>query len=324
MSLPGLGSFVGISEEATWNTPVARTRFFPLRDTGDGLDMTEEQIRSSDINDAAEDADKNKSGTRTVTGGIELELTFEGFLLLYRHAFGHDPAPSGAGPYTFDFEPPSIPEVIGKGLSVEVSRSASSAQSFLYSGCKVNSFSMAGGQNQILLGTFDFLGADVSLVAKSSPTEVQKRGSTTKVHLPNGQAVSTIVLDGDDRICRSFTFTYANKYEAHYDVHSKVTEEPFRSAKVMGELSLELEFEDLAQYNDYLNSTQVGLSLQIQDSANNQINITAAKAKLISGATPFVNSMGIVTYNPTFELWAVPGVSREFTFQVTTNEATIT
>jgi len=324
MSLPGLGAFMGIAEEATWGTTVARTRYFPLRDTGDSLDMPIEFFKSGDINDAAEDYQKVFAGQRSVSGSVELELTFDGMLMLLEHAFGHTPTPSGAGPYVWAFEPPSTPDVVGKGLSIEILRSGSSVSSFLYAGCKITSLSIAASQNGIILATMEFLGKEVTKVAKSTPTAADIRGELTKAVFPNGQVTQAIQINGADRICRSFTFSYNNNYETRFGIESKTTLEPYRSSKVMGELSMELEFEDYAEFDDFLAEQTRAITIGIAQSATAALTIEGAQTRLVSGAVPFVNSMGIVTYNPTFELYADIGTTREFTFTVTNNDATIT
>ncbi len=328
-TMTGVGAWVGIGDESTYGTEAARTRYFPLRATGDALAYEFDVIESEDIDTADLDIEKVFQGQEKGAGSIEFEATYEGMLLLLKHAFGHDVAATGSSPsYVYAFVPPAIPGVAGKGLTIEVSKGDTQTTSLLFTGCKVSKITITGGQNQIMLINLEFLCQQgVKELTPSTPTPAQVAGDMSKMVNPSGQAEATLRVGGSvDKSLKSFTFSYDNKYEADYDATSKTMDEPFRAAKPEAMFECEMRLEDTAEFDAYKAFTDQSLLITFRDGlGTNQHVITAAQTKIASGASPFVNSMGVIYFSPTYKLYAKASTSSPvFTYEVTCDEATIT
>ena len=316
----GVGSFVAIGEESTWGTPATRTRFFPLLSSGDNLGAEVSRMDSEDMIDIAFDNALVYEGRHMVRGSIEIEAQYEGQLFLLKHAFHHTPTPTGGGPYTWTFTPQHTSTVLGLGLSIEVLRGGAQANSMLYQGCKITKFTFTTQENGISKINMEFIGERVTSITK---TAIGTMG-VSRIRTPTQQSSQYCVINSVNRICRGVTFSYDRKFETRFEGTSRYTLEPFPSAKPEATISLELEFEDHNEFSDFLAVSQRAIDVIIEGSPTTaKLTIAATLAILQDGGVPFTNSFGIITWNPTWKLYANPGVIREFTWTLLTNEATI-
>lgn len=319
MPFIGVGSFVGIGEEATWNTGVVSTRFLPLMGSGDGFEYKQEHIESEDIVDAVVNKANVYQGQKSVTNSLELELNHQGFGWIFKHAFGVAASTSGTGPYTHSFSPPVTPTgIIGKGLTMTVQRGTGTS-AFRYTGIKINRLQLTGEQNSIVKCAIDIMGAGVSKVTPPVPSYT---GLSNKVRMASGQATDLLTINAIARVCRSFTFTYENGYELTWGGEKQTPSEPYRN-RASATLEATLEFADFNEWDDYVAGNFRQVILTVKDgTGDNEIVITGDNALLDSNPTPFVNSLGIITWTPTFKLYG--GAGRELTFDYTNGLATAT
>lgn len=323
MTTAGLGSWVGWAQESTWGTSVARTKYYPLLSSGDSLGNEIEKVMGSDIELAQTDVGKVYEGQETVRGSFQIELGYTGLLRLWEHVTGSTPSPSGVGPFTWTFAPPitTLPTTIGEGLSIEILRGGALATSFLYEGCKITKFTLNAGANSIVTATFEFVAETVTTPAKSVPGSV---GVNDLIRSPTGQASPAFcIINAIARNCRSVTFTVDSKYEPRPTLDSLLTLEPFRTGKQEVTLQLELEFQDLNEFNDFIAVQERSVQVEWNQAANANFRLTLQHGILMSGATPFINSMGIITYSPTFRGF-FSGGDKEYILRVINDEATIT
>lgn len=323
MTTAGLGSWVGWAQESTWGTAVARTKYYPLLSSGDNLGNEIEKVMGTDIEFAQTDVGKVYEGQETIRGSFQIELGYTGLLRLWEHITGHTPSPTGAGPFTWTFFPliTGTPNTLGEGLSIEILRGGQSANSFLYEGCKLTKLTINATANSVATGTFEFVAETVTTVAKSTPGSV---GVNDLIRQPTGQASPAFCLiGGTARNCKSVTFTVDSKYEPRHTLDSFLTLEPYRTGKQEATLQLELEFQDLNQFNDFIALTSRVVQVEWNQAANANFRITMDNAILMTGATPFINSMGIITYTPTFRgFFSSP--DQEYKLRLINDEASIT
>jgi hypothetical protein len=155
---------IGLGNESTWGTPVARTRFIDMVRVSGGLlyPLIERETfrgRSPLV---------PVRGAKLVDGEIESELLYEGWEDFFYHLFGKVTTTTinvTAKQHVFAFDDTLAMPV---GLTVEVKYGAAATE--LWEGCKVESMRLVAEIDKILKATFKLFGEDISSVSPTSPT----------------------------------------------------------------------------------------------------------------------------------------------------------
>lgn len=311
-SIPGVLSYCAFGHETTWGTTVPRTNFFPLKPSGDsGPSISRDTVDSETLEDGSYLSESVYEGRRQVGGSLELEFSYVGWTQILSHAFGNRITPPAlvGGAYTWVFQPPSIPDIAGLGLSVEMVRGPTAASAQLYSGCKITRFQLSAEPSQIAKVTIDWIGKDASLVTKTALPAYNGVGFKYRPHMvfPTGQSNTLCQINAVARKCRSFKLTYDNHYEGSSVIESKGIVEPSRTAKSEATLDLTLEFEDLNEFTDFLAFTARTIILTIRNGADTltQTTVSLGSCLLTNSPEPFVNSQGFITWSPQYKSRAI-------------------
>jgi len=162
----GVGSYVGLGNETTYGTAVARTKFL----LGAIPTVDDKPTRPLIVSDAFRSITP-RSATRGMTSApitIPLEANYIGDEFLYFHLFGAGSVVTTtpgtlAKQHAFTLQRATPP-----GLSVEIVKDA---LAYLYPGCKVSkAMSEYAPEGKIVKRTLELLGRDESNPSASSPT----------------------------------------------------------------------------------------------------------------------------------------------------------
>lgn len=263
MSWQGIGTVVGLGEESTWATEVARSVWAAVSSVS---------VKAAARHEASDTLVHNSSNANLshmflagvdVGGSIEIPACYEGgscIGLLLKHAMGSVSTGSPSSsiyPHTF-----SLASALPTGLTLEVLRGNSGVAEEVY-GAKVGKleFSIAAGQQAKIM---------VDLIAKNqqarasggSPTLgtrypiLHKHGGTFAFNSVNYTSVN------------SFKLVIDNKLTREQCLGSEYTQEPVRSQHSEITIEVELNWSSNAPYVAAIAGTEATASLTLTDGTN--------------------------------------------------------
>lgn len=154
----GLDAQAGYKAESTYNTGVVVDRFIPL--VSETLKKDINPIESGDIITGRQVMTSQQwaQGNAVVGGEVQHELYNASISLLFKQAFG-TVSTSGTGPYTHRFFP-ATPS--GISFTTQVGRPLvyGTVQPFTYTGCKIQSWEIAGQAGKFLTWGMNVVAAE--------------------------------------------------------------------------------------------------------------------------------------------------------------------
>ena len=271
-----LDAQIGYVAESAWNTAATVTRFIPL--VSETLKAEISPIESADIITGRQVPTSQQwaQGNKTVGGDVQHEFYVDATGLLLRAAFGtvNTAAAGGTGVHTFWPASPSV------SLTAQVGRPLvyGTVQPFTYTGCKVQSWELAGAAGEFLTWGMSLMGAEefmgTGLASASFATNL-KRWSFRH---------ATIKVDGTTVPVKSYRIGGDNKMAERRFLGSTIISEPLR--------------EDLAEYAgefvaEWGNPSSAGTNLYAR-------YVEGAEATLVASMTYGTNA-GTITANVRFD-----------------------
>lgn len=260
----GAGGVVGIAVETTQGTYEAPTKFFPIR--SEGLAWQQDTIWRRVIRGTA-DAIGAVPGNGHVEGSIDMEV-LDDVLPYFLQAARGELVQSGTSPdFTYDFTPNSDAEP-SDTLSITVVRNG---ESFGYTGCVVSqmSFSVDNGQ---LVVDLSILGQEED--TQPVPTETFDdagpfAAGMWDLQIPSG----TTVEDSDD-----LTLDINDNGEVQNRLLGRRGAAFISYGQREVSLSLERDFKDRTQYNEFKNLTaqQIDIIVDNPDAGTITFSLTNA------------------------------------------------
>lgn len=254
----GLGhkTYIGLGQETTWGTPVARTKFLELVSGGDALVVNEQKILSQGVNAIGVRGDLEVAkGPVSVEGSLTVEHHYDGLEVLLKHALGAvtSSQPNAAGYPTVWSHVFTIADALPAGLTIEVARDVTA---FIHEGCKITGLEFSlGGPDELLRMVLDLLGEDVATGSATSPAFP----SVGRFNAPEALLKwNTVQLK-----VHQFSIKLDNKLDADRRfIGSRLRSEPIRGGgKIEVTGTFVAEFEDATLYNDFRNATNRALQV---------------------------------------------------------------
>lgn len=283
----GMAAQLGFAEESTVGAYVPPTFFVPL--VSESMSHERERLESDAIIAGRRvlDADMWNGGRHTTSGDVALELYNRGLTTLFGHMFG-EVETTGDGPYTHVFTPGDL---AGKALTVQVGRPSVKGvvHPFSYSGCKVESWEVACSEGEIAT-----LG--LTLVGMSESTTESLATAT----IPSGLKPlkfnhGSVKIDGAAVKVRSATLSGNNGLATDRRfLGEQGIDEPLEAELRTYEGALEMEFEDLTQYQRFIDGTVVAVELDFTAGTD---SVAFAYNARFDGETPVVGGREILTQN---------------------------
>ena len=298
MASIGSNAQLGIGEETVWASgTIAISKFIPFNSesiTKSKEIQFTEAIRGSTARSIW------RTGKTTVGGDIGLEVIPDsaGIFTIIKHALGRNvtAGPSGSGYYTHRI---MCSGVLPEGLRVEVERDAAA---FTYSGMKVNQMTLECRVGEPLTATFSMLGSDES--TGDSPTTATSISSLNPLTYDEG----SLYVDGSATATEISGFTLTVNNNLKEDKMSlgsasrvAIPRSGFRD--VTG--SLNAEFDNLLNYNRFINGTETSLKLsfvsdnEAADGTDHQLDIYLPRV-VFTGNTPTVTGPDLIYHDLPF------------------------
>lgn len=285
----GIAAQLGIVEETTFATYLAASRFLEFND--EGVENTIERIDGAGLRagQSVLRSDRWEPGASGASGSVTFQTLTEGFGLLFEHALGNVSTanPQGAV-YQHTF---TLGDQAGMSLGVQIGRPDinGTVQPFSYVGGKIASFELSLDVNGILMftPTFDFVQEDTGQTletASYSTTDELLVWTGGQVQIADADVnVSSFSVSVDNALNtdRRFLRTDAKKLEQYCNGMREITG------------TLTMEFEDLSEYNRFVNGTEAEVELtctgasELETGYNGSLVITLGSVRF-DGSTPTV------------------------------------
>jgi hypothetical protein len=289
----GMSGQVGYKTESVVGTGVTVDRFLPF--VSESLTDQLERLESEGIVAGRRilDTEQWNGGNRTIGGDVGHELYQQGTALLWSHILGANTT-TGSGPYTHTAR---IGDLTGKSFTTQIGKpgTGGTVHPFTFTGCKVASWELAVAQGAIAtLGlTLIAMGATTgtALAAatfgagalqpfKFNHGAISLGGSAVKV--------KQATVSGDNHLADDRRFIGQTTIDEPLEVDYR---------EITG--SLEVEFQNLTQYNHYVAGDELELILAFTSGAN---SCTLTANIRLDGETPQVGDKGIVPQNLPFKV----------------------
>lgn len=257
--MPYIGALtaVGVAKEAGIGTAVAPTKFLSVY--SENFETKAEQITSKGLANSADLVVKNQQGARSVSGGFTLDLEPENCGELFKFALGSEGTSGTTSPQTHTFTRlgnallPSA--TVWKDLGLE---------QFEFTGCMCNTLTIsgkAGGAEPYTIAV-EFLGLEqgVTLGTQSVTYETQQPFVFSQSALAVGGTTAIADYEG-------FSLTINNNVKIAHTLTSENWAQKIWSEGMQITGTMDLIFEDLTEYNKFLNGTATNITLTLTHGA---------------------------------------------------------
>lgn len=298
MASVGSNAAIGLGQETLWGSgTVAVTKFFPF--VSEGITKTKEVQFSNAIRGSTARSIW-RTGKTSVGGDINVEVIPDsaGIFTLFYNALGRvvTAGPSGSGYYTHRIMPSGV---LPEGLRVEVERDAAA---FTYSGMKVQNMSMECRVGDPLTATFTLIGKDEETSA--DPTTATTISTLNPLTYDEG----SLYIDGSATATEisGFSISVANSLaedKGALGSASRIALPRSGFREVTG--TLNAEFDNLLNYNRFVNGTETSLHLSFvsDDEAatgtDYQLDIYLPRV-VFTGNTPTVSGPDLIYHDLPF------------------------
>lgn len=287
MSRSGISSQFGFVAESTYGTYVAPTKFVPIISESLELDIARIDAAGIRTGRGVLHSDDWYSGRRIVEGTVEMEAFDRTTALLFVHALGGI-ATTGVGPYTHTITP-SATSQYGKSLTMQTGNpgSAATVHPFSYLGCKIKGLELSATAGELAKLSVDVVGRDMT-TAQTLATASYTASLRAYTFIQGSATIAAGAVS-----CKGFTLSIANSFDTdRVFLGSDLMSEPIANdlQEITG--TLDLEFENLTQYNRYTAGTTAAVVLTLTAGASN--SITATLNCRFDKGTPNVGDRGVL------------------------------
>lgn len=254
----GLNSHWMFSEETTYGT--ATPRLYAVEILNESLYKEVQRIETQSLTRRGVKSTQVQNGAIAVSGNVEFEAAYGGWLKLLKHALGQidttTPDPTNAP--TAKQHKFSIANQLPTGLTMEVYRESTNFvtepnKAFVFAGCKISTIEFSCAVDEILKVNIGVMGQNEARETKSTPT------FTTEKLAVYHQGCLT--WGSTELPIESFTLQVNNNLEMRPKLCSRLTREPLPGGKLEVTGSFTVEFETWEQYDDFVNATQRQLEI---------------------------------------------------------------
>lgn len=292
MTSAGIDAQIGMSAESTYGTYVAPTRFYEL--VSETLKYNIQRIESKGIRAGRRTQHRWKAGNRSVSGDINMELVPQDLGIILQHTLGN-PVTTGTDPYTHTFT--GMGNIDNKSMTIQVGRpdEAGTIQPFSYLGCKFTEMAInckTGEFATIKLGVYGREEVTAQSLATASYDAELEPFVFTEGTL--SVAGSTVEVMSVDYVVNTGLAVDRHRVGAGGGKPKKALVNGL--ATVSG--SFTADFENLTNYNRFVNGTEASLVLAFNAGTDKQLTITSNVR--FDGETPNVGGMELLQLQQPF------------------------
>lgn len=292
MTSAGIDAQIGMVAEVTYGTYVAPTRFYEF--VSENLKFNVQRINSAGIRAGRRTMHRWKPGTKSVTGDIDMELVPQDLGLILQHLLGN-PVTAGSDPYTHTYT--GLAAIDAKSMTIQVGRpdEAGTVQPFTYLGCKFTEAVISANIGEMAKMKLSVYGREEvtsqTLVAATYDAEQE----------PFVFTEGTLSVAGSVVEVKQFEFKINVNLAVDRHRIGAGAGKPKKAlvnglADISG--SFTADFENLTNYNRYVNGTEASLVLAFNAGSDKQLTMTSNVR--FDGDTPAVSNMELLELSQPF------------------------
>jgi hypothetical protein len=290
----GISAQFMVAEESTYGTSVTPNRTYEFRDESLKLDIDRIESSALRANARVQRSDRWAAGKKSVGGDVTVELANKSMGLWLKHAIGgvvtSQPSP-GPDPTVYDhtFTPGDFPT----SLTAQVGRPdvGGTVRPFTYTGCRITEWELACAINEIATLKFTLLGQNEDTAT-----------ALASAAYPAGLALMTFVqgtltIGGSAANIKSISLKGTNGMADRYFLGSQLRSQPLENAMREYTGKMDAEFENLTNYNRYVNGTEASVVLLFQGatiSTTYKYQLQVTMNTRFDGETPVIGGPDIV------------------------------
>ena len=287
----GVGAQLGFAEETTWSVRVAPARFYEFDQAQVKTEYTQTQGKALRPGQRFARSDRRVVTKKKVTGTVDIPFYNKQMGMLLRHALGVSPVVTtpmgGTNSRLHTYNAPGDPTGFGLSTQLGAPDSSGTTHAIDWTGGKITDVEFDLGLDQLLMFKPTFVWYDEAAVDANA---VAAASYTASMGVYSSLAASATV-GGTAVQLEKFNFKYspglaADRYFLRTDTRIK---EPVPAAVVTCEGTLDLEFNSIAQYNNFIGT--VGAT---PAQSNLTLIITLDTQVVIEGS---INYKTVITFN---------------------------
>lgn len=289
----GIGGQLGIAEESSYGTYVEPDHFMPFEKESISIDAG--KLRTAGIGlGRFHRTNKLRTYVKGCRGPVEFVVENKGFGLLLEHCLGAVATVNASPVYTHTFTPDAS-ALLGKYLTLQVGRpdTGGTSRPLSFLGGKVTSWELAAALDQVVKLTpeFDFK----AVTTGETLATASYAASPYDFTFVDG----ALTYGGSSKFAKSFKVKMNNGLYVERRGLGNTKLEPLAGAIAEIEGEIECEWEDLDEYNSWLNDTLAALVLtctspQTISSGNYfTLTVTIPKVELLK-AEAMVDGPGVL------------------------------
>ena len=304
----GADAQIGWKSESVVGTAVVVDTFQPFR--SENLKQNIEYLDTQTIS-ARKVLRLTKPGSKTVEGGITMELANTDIATLLNHMFGAV-STSGAGPYEHEYTPGDL---TGQAMTIQVGRPASSGtvHPFTYAGCKIANWTISAAVGEIAtleVGIVGMTETTATALATASYDSTWEPFVFTEASLSiDGTPVGTV---------RDVSLSGDNAIENRIRLGSGTSKEPLEIGLRDYSGTITTDFDSLTHYNLFTSGTEAAMVLTF-DNGTDDLVITS-NIQLV-GETPEVSGFDLLAQNLPYRCISSTSDAAAITAVLTNSEA---
>lgn len=300
----GFRGFFGLGEETNYGVAASRSHWTEIN--SESIAIEEDRIETNQLYRRGVINTRVEKGGKRVSGDLEFDATYGGWLKMPKHAFGQvaTSTPDITSNPTVKRHKFTIEDKLPTGLTLEVNRDTNDFvtepnKSFLYTGCKIASMGFACSVNEILRVSANIVGQDEGRVAKGTPAFTSEKLAVYHQ--------GTVQWGNDFLDVESISVTLNNNIEGRPRLGARTIREPLPSDKVEVTGSMSLEFDTWSQYDDFRNATERALVVLftgsvIAGSFSRYIKLSMPSV-IISASRPALSAVGRIMADIDFKAY---------------------
>lgn len=302
----GAAGYIGIAVETDSGTYEAPTKFFPIM--SESLSWTQNTNWRRVIRGTT-DVIGAVAGNGNVEGDIEAELLTDVLPYMLLAARGTLERSGTEAPYTYDFTP-GHGALAPNTLSITIVRGE---EAFGYVGCVVSSMSF-GVDNDMATVTYSVLGqSEESVAVPAAPTygdDVPFGAGNWNIQIPT----NTQIFDADN-----FSLEINDNGEVQYRLKDTLGAEFIKFGERDVQLTLDRDFENRTEYDNFKNLTEQSVTVGLNESANNQVEFSVVAA-IIDAYAVNLSSVGDLVRSSTTYIGTHGSGDGAYSISITTDE----
>jgi len=316
----GHKGYVAFGTETTYGSACGTSGYVYLEINAgaDGIDVNEERLHSASVYSLNMDKDQMVKGPISCAFDMGFDMRYEGFAKILKAAFGTCDTTELEGTDSEVFSHVfTITDALGTGLTFEVGKDTTA---FRATGCMVNTLNFDITNTGFLGLTVGVIAQDVGTKGTVAPT------FPTAPYIVFSEGTVKYAGTANDVVTASVTFNNALSDDRRY-IGSRTIKQPRRSGKIEVTGSLTLDFDSVAEYDDFRNAQERALEIKcdgttIKGTSKYSIDIDLPYIRVTS-AMPKLENEGALTVEVPFKAYSDGTANKEIKITLVNATATV-